>query len=141
MTPHFRHILARSRGLAAAAALGALAAGCGSADVDPPPAAKMTAADLRAPPIGGAAVEAWLREGAYKGWHCEPAIHSARSPSLHGLSRICVNETLAETPGEAAAWPRGSARPTAGPASLSTSSKRLPLQSFSRRKVIWSSSP
>ena len=105
----FRGFLTRARGPAGATALAFALAGCGSGDVDPPPVSHPTAADLRAPPVGGAAVEAWLLEGAYKTWHCESAIHGPRSPSVHGLARICVNDVVAETPAETTAWPRDAA--------------------------------
>jgi len=60
------------------------------------------------PPIGTQAqVEAWLAEGSYKSWKCEPAPHAARSPSPHGINRICSNDTLsAHGSGE---FPTGSA--------------------------------
>jgi len=60
----------------------ALALGCGSSAED------------QQPPAGAAAVEAWLTEGAYKSWACEPAVHEARSPSPHGKNRICSNDLL-----------------------------------------------
>jgi len=47
------------------------------------------------PPMGATAIEAWLAEGSYKQWHCEPALHEARSPSPHGFNRICSNDTVA----------------------------------------------
>jgi hypothetical protein len=43
--------------------------------------------------MGGAAVEAWIAGGAYKSWHCEAMPHAARSPSPHGINRICSNDT------------------------------------------------
>lgn len=46
------------------------------------------------PPRGGAAVEAWIDEGHYLDWACEPEPHAARSPSPHGVNRICSNDTL-----------------------------------------------
>ncbi len=44
------------------------------------------------PPTSGPAVETWLQGGAYKSWHCEAASHPARSPSPHGINRICSND-------------------------------------------------
>lgn len=54
-------------------------------------------ADL--PPTGlDADVTAWLARGDYKTgtWKCESAPHAARSPSPHGINRICSNKTLSE---------------------------------------------
>lgn len=41
-------------------------------------------------------VRAWLAKGDYKAgtWKCEPEPHPARSPSPHGMNRICSNMTL-----------------------------------------------
>jgi hypothetical protein len=46
------------------------------------------------PTTGGDDVEAWLAEGHYKQWACEPEKHAARSPSPHGVNRICSNDLL-----------------------------------------------
>jgi hypothetical protein len=59
------------------------------------------------PPRGASAVEAWLAEGDYKGWNCEPAVHEARSPSPHGFNRICSNDLLSAT--VSGPWPQGAA--------------------------------
>jgi hypothetical protein len=61
------------------------------------------------PPMGAAAVEAWLTAGAYKQWHCESAVHAARSPSPHGFNRICSNDIVANAATGTAAWPVGAA--------------------------------
>jgi len=61
------------------------------------------------PPMGAAAVEAWLQTGQYKNWHCEPAVHAARSPSPHGFNRICSNDVIAAHATETAAWLEGAA--------------------------------
>jgi hypothetical protein len=61
------------------------------------------------PPTGAAAVEAWLVDGAYKSWSCEPAVHEARSPSPHGFNRICSNDAIATNVAGTAAWPMGAA--------------------------------
>jgi hypothetical protein len=44
------------------------------------------------PPTNGHDVETWLQAGSYKSWHCEAAPHPARSPSPHGMNRICSND-------------------------------------------------
>ena len=49
------------------------------------------------PAVGSdAEVRAWLATGNYKAgsWKCEAAPHAARSPSPHGVNRICSNATL-----------------------------------------------
>ena len=61
------------------------------------------------PPEGGAAVEAWLQAGHYKQWHCEGAVHGARSPSPHGFNRICSNDAIADNATGSGAWPSGAA--------------------------------
>lgn len=59
------------------------------------PLAACGGSDPQAPPTTGmAAVESWLTQGLYKSWHCEPAAHAARSPSPHGMNRICSNNLL-----------------------------------------------
>jgi hypothetical protein len=61
------------------------------------------------PPMGTAAVEAWLTAGSYRQWRCEPAVHAARAPSPHGFNRICSNDAIAANAGGTAAWPQGAA--------------------------------
>jgi len=61
------------------------------------------------PPMGAAAVEAWLATGAYRQWRCEPAVHEARSPSPHGFNRICSNSAISANVAGTAAWPQGAA--------------------------------
>lgn len=39
-------------------------------------------------------IEAWLAAGHYKQWSCEDSEHDARSPSPHGVNRICSNDVL-----------------------------------------------
>lgn len=46
------------------------------------------------PTTGFEDVEAWLGKGYYKAWHCEGGPHDARSPSPHGINRICNNAKL-----------------------------------------------
>lgn len=46
------------------------------------------------PPMGEANIKAWLATGVYNDWHCESAEHDARSPSPHGVNRICSNDVL-----------------------------------------------
>lgn len=58
------------------------------------------------PPQGEAAVKAWLAGGDYQKWHCETAEHDARTPSPHGVNRICSNDALAAA---SAPFPQGSA--------------------------------
>jgi hypothetical protein len=64
-------------------------------------------ATSQTPPMGGAAVEAWLAAGSYKQWTCEPQSHAARSPSPHGFNRICSNSVVSSNAVGTAAWPEG----------------------------------
>lgn len=61
------------------------------------------------PPQGASQVEAWLAQGTYKSWHCEAAVHEARSPSPHGFNRICSNAVISENADGRGAWPKGAA--------------------------------
>lgn len=81
--------------------------GCSSNGASPSAAEALPAGDAQTPPTGGAAIEAWLRTGAYERWHCEAQMHGPRSPSIHGLGRICVNDALADAAASARAWPEG----------------------------------
>jgi hypothetical protein len=59
--------------------------------------------------MGAAAVEAWIKTGAYKSWHCESATHASRNPSVHSFNRICSNDAVANNATATAAWPQGAA--------------------------------
>jgi len=61
------------------------------------------------PPQGAAALEAWLSNGSYKDWQCEPAVHESRAPSPHSFNRICSNDVVSAHATETADWPRGAA--------------------------------
>ena len=50
--------------------------------------------EAQLPPQGRAAVEAWIADGHYLDWACEPEPHAGRSPSPHGANRICSNDAL-----------------------------------------------
>lgn len=50
--------------------------------------------DAQTPPQSGADVDAWIAQGDYQAWSCETAEHAARSPSPHGVNRICSNQLL-----------------------------------------------
>jgi hypothetical protein len=86
--------------------LGGLVACSSSSSSNAPPPG-----DPQNPPTtGGADVEAWLRGGAYKAWHCEAAAHVARGPSIHGVDRVCTNAVAnAATSNTTAPWPKGTA--------------------------------
>lgn len=62
--------------------------------------------DAQTPPQGETAVKAWLAKGDYQTWHCEAQEHDARTPSPHGVNRICSNDVLAAA---APPFPQGSA--------------------------------
>jgi hypothetical protein len=49
----------------------------------------------QSPPQEPAALLAWLVQGYYEDWHCEPEAHPARPPGAHGSDRICSNDVLA----------------------------------------------
>src|SRR4051794_34909359 len=72
-------------------------------------AASAEEGDEQTPPMGAELVEAWLEQGAYKTWRCEPAVHASRSPSPHGFNRICSNELIANMATGTSSWPRGAA--------------------------------
>ena len=61
------------------------------------------------PPHGHTAITAWLSDGAYKDWACEPEVHEARSPSPHGFNRICSNDVLAADATKSTSWKKGAA--------------------------------
>jgi len=66
------------------------------------------AGDAQTPPMGtDAEMTAWLTKGDYKNWKCEPAAHTARSPSPHGRNRICNNTKLTMT--ATGIYPKGAA--------------------------------
>jgi len=50
--------------------------------------------DQTPPSTGRQAIEDWLTKGSYKKWKCETAAHASRSPSPHGMNRICSNDLL-----------------------------------------------
>lgn len=87
--------------LAAVAAL--LAGGCGGGS-DPPPAPPPVdaAADAdpgtpQRPPVGQAAVEAWLAQVFYRAWTCEDRIFPPRLTGNHGRHKICSNQALLDS--------------------------------------------
>lgn len=61
------------------------------------------------PPMGAAAVEAWLKLGTYKDWHCEREPHEFRAPSPHGFNRICSNDLISDNARNSDDWPKGAA--------------------------------
>jgi hypothetical protein len=86
-----------------------LSTGCGDDDMGDKAAESDQANAEQTPPMGAAAVEAWLKKGSYRDWHCESAPHAFREPSPHGFNRICSNDLLsANTKGDAD-WPKGAA--------------------------------
>lgn len=70
-----------------------VAVGCDADDGDEMDSGDAQGSD-QLPPRGADAVEAWLADGAYLAWTCEPQPHAARSPSPHGINRICSNDLL-----------------------------------------------
>ncbi len=100
-------------GMACIAICGATAVGCGSSSSGSPgPTGGSTnAGTAQTPPMGGASIEAWLATGQYKQWHCEPAVHAARGPSVHTpFDRVCSNDVLSAAAASATGpWPEGAA--------------------------------
>lgn len=90
-------------------AFGLLLGACGDDDDGAGPGTPDAAVVSQTPPTGHDAVEAWLTAGDYKSWHCEPAVHEARSPSPHGFNRICSNDLVAANVSGTGAWPMGAA--------------------------------
>ena len=73
------------------------AAGCPAAC---PAACPAVGGDAQTPPRGtDTVIETWLTAASYKGagWKCETAVHAARSPSPHGMNKICNNTELTAT--------------------------------------------
>ncbi len=71
--------------------------GCPASEAGCPATGPTNAGDKDTPATGSEAdVKAWLALGLYKtgDWKCETAPHDARSPSPHGMNRICSNATL-----------------------------------------------
>lgn len=71
--------------------------------------ASSTSGGPQTPPQGMANVEAWIAQGDYKSWACEPAVHMARSPSVHGFNRICSNDVISSNATGTNPWPSGAA--------------------------------
>jgi len=93
----------------------AVAAACSSDDEPAPasspvgaagaPATGVTTLQVNAqtPPVTGKDdIEAWLAKGDYKEWTCEKEPHNAKSPSPHGVNRVCSNLLVAQYKGQLA---------------------------------------
>jgi hypothetical protein len=89
-----------------AAGAGLLVVACSSST--PAPATSQTSS-AQTPPQGASNVEAWLKTGAYKAWHCEPGVHASRDPSPHGVNHICSNDLVASNATATQDWPEGAA--------------------------------
>jgi hypothetical protein len=79
------------------------------ADGSAMPAAPLDAApgsSAQVPPMGQAALEAWLASGAYKQWRCENQIFPMRLNGAHGHHRICSNDLVYQ---EGTSYPVGAA--------------------------------
>jgi hypothetical protein len=86
--------MSRSWPLMAVATISLLACGGGTTN----PGTQTPNEDAQTPPTTGRVdIEAWLAKGDYKNWHCEAAVHDARSPSPHGKNRICSNDKVSAT--------------------------------------------
>jgi hypothetical protein len=88
----------------------ATTAACGSSnDKSTTGGASSAGTDQLPPTTGYKDVEAWLVKGLYKNWHCEMANHPARSPSPHGVNRICNNDMVMSQPAGPGEYPVGAA--------------------------------
>lgn len=58
--------------------------------------ANLTQAQTPAPPLGGAALETWLRAGHYKTWRSESGPHASQGPHF-GKVRAYLNPVLFES--------------------------------------------
>lgn len=70
---------------------------CGGSETTDPGTTPPTDDKQNPPTSGRVDIEAWLAKGFYKDWHCETAVHDARSPSPHGKNRICSNDKVSAT--------------------------------------------
>lgn len=68
-----------------------------------------TSDDQTPPTSGRVDVEQWIKDGSYKTWASETAIHASRSPSPHGFNRIYSNGVIANAATGTAVWPKGAA--------------------------------
>ncbi len=64
------------------------------------PSPPLTVGPQTPPSSGRVDLEVWLTAGHYRSWHCEPAPHASRSPSPHGVNRICSNDLLSGSSGD-----------------------------------------
>jgi hypothetical protein len=80
------------------AALAAVAALGGCAGVGDGGTAGTGGSDAQTPPRGESALTAWLAEGSYKQWACEPHEHEPSAASAHTVNRICSNALLSAAP-------------------------------------------
>lgn len=87
----------------------ALSAACGDDNSGDKGAVNDEAKAEQTPPMGAAAVEAWLKKGSYRDWQCESAPHEFRAPSPHGFNRICSNDLISDNTKGGADWPKGAA--------------------------------
>lgn len=74
---------------------GSTTAETGDATMDTPTTGGGSGGDAQTPPMGHEAVEAWIAEGHYKMWKCQPAIVDPIAISPHGKQKICINDLLA----------------------------------------------
>jgi hypothetical protein len=94
----------------AAALVGlAMSAACGDDDSSDKVSANDQVKGVQMPPMGATAVEAWLKKGSYRAWHCEKKAHEFRAPSPHGFNRICSNDLIADDAKGSGDWPEGAA--------------------------------
>ena len=88
--------------------------GCGGGS-DPPTAPPVDAAadadpgTPQRPPVGQAALEAWLAQAFHQAWTCEDRIFPPRLNGTHGLHKICSNQALLASTSTSGPYPVGAA--------------------------------
>jgi hypothetical protein len=102
-------VLLRDRAVAALALLIVTSCHGGGAPPAPPPSTADPPSDPQRPPRGRAALEAWLAEGHFQAWSCEPSISPPRLTGSHGRNRICSNDALRTADATGGAYPVGAA--------------------------------
>jgi hypothetical protein len=101
-------------GMACIAICGATVIGCSStsaAESTGTGTGGASAGTAQTPPMGESNLVTWLATGQYKQWHCEPAVHASRGPSVHTpFDRVCSNDVLSAAVASATSpWPNGAA--------------------------------
>ena len=71
--------------------------GCGGEPNQPP--GPSGSGDAQTPPMGMAALNAWLSKADYKTWACETSPMNARPNGAHARNRVCSNQKTQQNSG------------------------------------------